>query len=148
MDEFISALRDGIEGEVRLDGTSASIYEMDPVGVVIPRTVKDVVSAVALARDFLVSRPRRHRSDILGMPPNFEVAEIPSGCCGMAGAFGYAKEHYGIAMKVGEDRLFKAVRSADEDVVIAAPGTSCRHQISDATGKVARHWVEILVEAL
>jgi len=82
------------------------------------------------------------------MPPNFEVEEIPSGCCGMAGAFGYEKEHYDISMKVGEERLFKAVRSAGEEVVIAAVGTSCRHQIADATGKRARHWAEILVEAL
>jgi FAD/FMN-containing dehydrogenase/Fe-S oxidoreductase len=86
--------------------------------------------------------------EILGMPPNFEVEEIPSGCCGMAGSFGYEKEHYDISMKVGEERLFKAVRSAGEDVVIAAVGTSCRHQIADATGKRARHWAEILVEAL
>ena len=84
----------------------------------------------------------------LRMPPNFEVEEIPSGCCGMAGSFGYEQEHYDISMKVGEERLFKAVRSAGEDVVIAAVGTSCRHQIADATGKQARHWAEILVEAL
>lgn len=86
--------------------------------------------------------------EVLRMPPNFEVEEIPSGCCGMAGAFGYEKEHYDISMKVGEERLFKAVRSAGEGAVIAAVGTSCRHQIADATGKRARHWAEILVEAL
>ena len=82
------------------------------------------------------------------MPPGFQAQEISAGCCGMAGSFGYEKEHYDLSMQIGEDRLFPAVRSAPVDTEIAAAGTSCRHQIADATGRESRHWAEILVEAL
>ena len=66
----------------------------------------------------------------------------------MAGSFGYEKEHYAISMQIGELVLFPAVRRLDDEVIIAAPGTSCRHQIKDGTGKKAKHPVEILYEAL
>jgi Fe-S oxidoreductase len=66
----------------------------------------------------------------------------------MAGSFGYEKEHYELSMKTGELVLFPAVRSFDEEVLIAAPGTSCRHQIKDGTNKTALHPVEILFDAL
>jgi len=85
---------------------------------------------------------------MLQIPVNYRVEEIPSGCCGMAGSFGYEKEHYELSMKVGELVLFPALRKLDETVEVAAPGTSCRCQIKDGTGKKARHPVEILWEAL
>ncbi len=85
---------------------------------------------------------------MLSLPRNYTVETIPSGCCGMAGAFGYEKEHYQVSMAIGEQVLFPAVRSADESVVISAPGTSCRQQILDGTGRLAKHPVEILREAL
>ncbi len=85
---------------------------------------------------------------VLDLPPNFEVREIASGCCGMAGSFGYEKEHYDVSMKAGEERLFKVIEEAGDEWEVAAVGTSCRHQIADATGRKARHWAEILVEAL
>jgi len=85
---------------------------------------------------------------MLSFPENYQVEEIKSGCCGMAGAFGYEKEHYDVSMKVGELVLFPEVRKAKKDVIIAAPGTSCRHQIKDGTGRRALHPVEILYEAL
>ncbi|MEY3416559.1 MAG: putative oxidoreductase, partial [Bacteroidota bacterium] len=88
-----------------------------------------------------------HTKEILSIPTNYTVEVIPSGCCGMAGSFGYEKEHYDLSMKVGELVLFPAVRFAG-DAIIAAPGTSCRHQIKDGTGKVAQHPVEVLWEAL
>jgi Fe-S oxidoreductase len=66
----------------------------------------------------------------------------------MAGSFGYEKEHYELSMKIGELVLFPAVRSANDHTVIAAPGTSCRHQIKDGTARVALHPVEVLYEAL
>ncbi|HTF18404.1 MAG TPA: FAD-linked oxidase C-terminal domain-containing protein [Chryseolinea sp.] len=77
-----------------------------------------------------------------------EVHLIPSGCCGMAGSFGYEREHFDISMKIGELVLFPLVRKQSEEVVIAASGTSCRHQIKDGTGRKALHPVEILWEAL
>ena len=85
---------------------------------------------------------------ILSLPKNYEVHMIPSGCCGMAGSFGYEKEHYDISMKIGELVLFPTIRKQAEEVIIAAPGTSCRHQIHDGTGRKALHPVEILWEAL
>jgi FAD/FMN-containing dehydrogenase/Fe-S oxidoreductase len=77
-----------------------------------------------------------------------EVHLIPSGCCGMAGSFGYEKEHYDLSMQIGELVLFPTVRKQPEEVVIAAPGTSCRHQIKDGTGRRALHPVEILWNAM
>jgi Fe-S oxidoreductase len=85
---------------------------------------------------------------ILSIPENYRVEEIPSGCCGMAGSFGYEREHYGLSMKVGELVLFPAVRASGKETVIAAPGTSCRHQIKDGTGATAYHPLEILYGAL
>ena len=85
---------------------------------------------------------------ILSIPENYTVEEIPSGCCGMAGSFGYEKEHYDLSMKVGELVLFPAVRAAGAEQVIVAPGTSCRHQIRDGTGVTAYHPVEILFRAI
>ncbi|HVU54301.1 MAG TPA: FAD-linked oxidase C-terminal domain-containing protein [Puia sp.] len=85
---------------------------------------------------------------LLSLPENYSVKVIPSGCCGMAGSFGYEKEHYDLSQKIGELVLLPAVRRQPEDVIIAAPGTSCRHQIKDGTGRLAKHPVEILYEAL
>lgn len=83
---------------------------------------------------------------ILSAAKNVEVEIIPSGCCGMAGSFGYEKEHYGISMKIGELVLFPTVRKLGENALIVASGTSCRHQIKDGTGKIAMHPVEVLHE--
>jgi FAD/FMN-containing dehydrogenase/Fe-S oxidoreductase len=85
---------------------------------------------------------------VLSLPSNYEVQLIPSGCCGMAGSFGYEKEHYDLSMQIGEMVLFPTVRQQPADVLIAAPGTSCRHQIHDGTHRRAYHPVEILLEAL
>jgi Fe-S oxidoreductase len=85
---------------------------------------------------------------MLSIPANFTVQLIPSGCCGMAGSFGYEDEHYDISMKIGELVLFPTVRKQPASVIIAAPGTSCRHQIHDGTGRTAMHPAEILWQAL
>ncbi|TBN00454.1 FAD-binding oxidoreductase [Hyunsoonleella flava] len=85
---------------------------------------------------------------VLNLPKNYKVTIIPSGCCGMAGSFGYEKEHYEVSMQIGEQTLFPAVRKAKENVIISANGTSCRHQIKDGTGRIAKHPITILKEAL
>jgi FAD/FMN-containing dehydrogenase/Fe-S oxidoreductase len=91
----------------------------------------------------------QHYSNImLSIPQNYQVQFIPSGCCGMAGAFGYEAEHYEVSQKVGELVLFPAVRNFSPDTIVAAAGTSCRHQIKDGTHKIALHPVEILWDAL
>jgi Fe-S oxidoreductase len=76
------------------------------------------------------------------------VQELDAGCCGMAGSFGYESEHYDVSLRVGEDRLFPAVRAAAPDAVIAATGTSCREQIHHGTERVARHPIELVLDAL
>lgn len=86
--------------------------------------------------------------DVLSLPRNYNVEEIPSGCCGMAGAFGYEKEHYDLSMKVGELVLFPEIRKENFETIICAPGTSCRHQIKDGTERIAFHPVEIIYDAL
>jgi FAD/FMN-containing dehydrogenase/Fe-S oxidoreductase len=85
---------------------------------------------------------------ILSLPRHYSVELIPSGCCGMAGSFGYEREHFEVSMKIGELVLFPAVRAAATDTILAAPGTSCRHQIADGTGRQALHPAEILHAAL
>jgi Fe-S oxidoreductase len=85
---------------------------------------------------------------MLSLPVNYRVEEINDGCCGMAGAFGYEKEHYDLSMKIGEMVLFPAVRGAETDTVITAPGTSCRHHIADGTGRRAVHPIEVMYDAL
>ena len=87
-------------------------------------------------------------NEMLSLPANYSVDEIKSGCCGMAGSFGYEKEHYDVSMKVGELILLPEVRKTPEHTIISAPGTSCRHQIKDGTGRTALHPVEVLYEAL
>jgi FAD/FMN-containing dehydrogenase/Fe-S oxidoreductase len=84
----------------------------------------------------------------LSLPENFEVQLIPSGCCGMAGSFGYEKEHYDLSMQIGELVLFPTVRSQPKEVEIVASGTSCRHQIHDGTKRHAKHAAQILFAAL
>lgn len=81
---------------------------------------------------------------MLNIPENFRVTFINSGCCGMAGSFGYEKEHYDISMQVGEDTLFPKIRNTDDTVEIVASGTSCRHQIFDGTKRRAQHPICVL----
>ncbi|MDE1207416.1 FAD-binding and (Fe-S)-binding domain-containing protein [Tenacibaculum larymnensis] len=85
---------------------------------------------------------------ILNIPKNYKVTIMNTGCCGMAGSFGYEKEHYKVSMQVGEDTLFPKVRNCSVDTEIVAAGTSCRHQIYDGTKRVAKHPVTVLREAL
>lgn len=85
---------------------------------------------------------------VLRAVPGFSVKEIPSGCCGMAGSFGYEKEHEEISMRIGELQLFPSARAAGPNDWIIASGMSCRHQIRDGTGKKALHLAEALYEPL
>ena len=91
-------------------------------------------------------------ADMLRLLPGARVHVIPSGCCGMAGSFGYEKEHYETSLAIGEMVLFPAVRKATADAgktaLVAAPGTSCRQQILDGTGVRAFHPIEILYRQL
>lgn len=81
---------------------------------------------------------------VLGHVEGLTVNEISSGCCGMAGAFGYEKKHYELSQKIGEDRFFPAIRERDENTTVVACGFSCRHQLLDAFGFKPKHWVEVV----
>jgi FAD/FMN-containing dehydrogenase/Fe-S oxidoreductase len=95
-----------------------------------------------------------HQKALVGTAPTvtvlssagFEVSEVDSGCCGMAGSFGFEKEHYDLSLKIGNRRLAPAVKAAACDVEIVAPGISCRQQIEHLTGKKAKHPAEVLWE--
>jgi Fe-S oxidoreductase len=130
IDEFIA-------GEIEAGRITADQFSVEPVSIKLHGHChqKALASTTATRK-------------MLSLPKNYKVEEIPSGCCGMAGSFGYEKEHYDLSMKVGEMVLFPAVRSATPETIIAAPGTSCRHQIKDGTGKEALHPVEVLYRAL
>ena len=90
----------------------------------------------------------RQAMEVLRSIPGCEAQEISSGCCGMAGAFGFEKEHYQTSMNIGEQSLFPAIRSQQGEFVVVSEGVSCRQQIEDGTGVRARHLVEVLAEAL
>ncbi|MCB0463140.1 MAG: FAD-binding protein [Flavobacteriaceae bacterium] len=90
----------------------------------------------------------KYTKTILSLPLNFTVSEIPSGCCGMAGSFGYENEHYELSQKIGNQVLFPSIQKATNKTVLVANGTSCRHQIFDGASKTARHPVEVLYDAL
>ncbi|WP_111708653.1 FAD-binding and (Fe-S)-binding domain-containing protein [Lutibacter citreus] len=85
---------------------------------------------------------------MLNIPKNYKPAILNTGCCGMAGSFGYEKEHYNVSMQVGEDTLFPKIRNLTEEIEISAAGTSCRHQIKDGTKKQSKHPITLLKEAL
>jgi FAD/FMN-containing dehydrogenase/Fe-S oxidoreductase len=84
----------------------------------------------------------------LTLPQNYTVTEVDSGCCGMAGSFGYEREHYDISIKMAERRLLPAIREADIDTIAVAAGVSCRQQIKHGTGKQALHPAEVLRDAI
>ena len=86
--------------------------------------------------------------NILSIPENYTVTILTTGCCGMAGSFGYEKEHYALSMQVGEDTLFPKIRNCASTTEIAAAGTSCRHQIYDGTKRIAKHPITLLKEAI
>jgi Fe-S oxidoreductase len=86
--------------------------------------------------------------EMLSIPVNYTVNELKTGCCGMAGSFGYEKKHYDLSMQTGELALFPQVRETPAETILAAPGTSCRQHIEHGTGRKAKHPVEVLLEAL
>lgn len=129
-EEFIA--REAETGKIRPEQFTSKVIEMKLHGHC---QQKAIASTAATKR-------------MLTLPVNYRISEILSGCCGMAGSFGYEKEHYDLSMKIGELVLFPEVRKTSPEVVIVAPGTSCRCQIEDGTGKKAKHSVEVFYEAI
>ena len=82
------------------------------------------------------------------MPPGNRVELVNAGCCGMAGSFGFEREHYDLSMTIGGQALFPAINAKDPDWELAVMGVSCRQQIEHGTGRKARHLVEVLRDSL
>ena len=109
----------------------------------------------APSRGEVVLHGHCHQKAIVGTAPTkaaleragYSVEVLDTGCCGMAGSFGYERDHHEISMKIGELVLFPALRER-EGASVVAPGTSCRHQIKDGVGQEARHTAVWLAEAL
>ena len=129
IDEFLMALHE--KGELALEFTGAK---------------KKVLFHGHCHQKALVGT--RHSMAALRLPPGYRVEEVNSGCCGMAGSFGYEKEHYDVSMAVGEQRLFPAVEAKDLDWEVAVMGVSCRQQIEHGTTRRPRHLVEVLRDAV
>jgi Fe-S oxidoreductase len=130
IDEFLA--REAARGRISPDAFTAERREIKLHGHCHQKALSSLAPTVAA----------------LSLPRNYSVEVIPSGCCGMAGSFGYEREHFDLSMQIGELVLFPAARAAGREVLLAAPGTSCRHQIKDGTGREASHPVEILHAAL
>lgn len=130
IDEFI--MREVDAGRIRRDAFATAAHTIKLHGHCHQKSLASLTPTVRM----------------LELPEGHRVEVIPSGCCGMAGSFGYEEEHFEVSQKVGELVLLPAVRAAAPEVIIAAPGTSCRHQIKDGTGRIARHPIEVLHAAL
>jgi Fe-S oxidoreductase len=128
-EEFIAQLADN--GELNLEFTDES---------------RDILLHGHCHQKALVGTGPSHRT--LALPANYHVTEVDSGCCGMAGSFGYEAEHYDISIKMAERRLLPAVRDAAEETLIVASGVSCRQQIKHGTGRQALHPAEVLRDAM
>jgi FAD/FMN-containing dehydrogenase/Fe-S oxidoreductase len=85
---------------------------------------------------------------LLAAIPNTTVVDLDAGCCGMAGSFGYARDHYDVSRAIGERKLFPAVRNKPAGAVVVAAGTSCRHQIADFAGESAVHPAVLIAQLL
>jgi Fe-S oxidoreductase len=76
---------------------------------------------------------------LLSRVPSASVTDLDAGCCGMAGSFGYTRDHYDVSRAIGERKLLPAARSLGKESVLVAAGTSCRHQVADLAGVTAMH---------
>jgi len=128
-EEFVAKLAD--QGELRLDFTQEA---------------REVLLHGHCHQKALVGTAPSKQ--ILSLPSGYQITEVDSGCCGMAGSFGYEAEHYDISIAMAERRLLPAVRKQSKETIIAAAGVSCRQQIKHGSGRQALHPAEILRDAL
>ncbi|MBT8219707.1 MAG: FAD-binding protein [Bacteroidia bacterium] len=146
-DSFIQKAQDLAQNAYMIDEFLASEIQMGQVRTDVFTNAKKHIKFHGHCHQKALSDPN-DSVWLLSLPKNYDVEVIPSGCCGMAGSFGYEAEHYEVSQQVGELVLFPAIRESQQDTIITATGTSCRHQIFDGTGRKAMHPVEVLWEAL
>lgn len=133
IDQFIE--REIAEG--RIDG--AALESLEAAG----RASKFLIHGHCHQKALFGTAPMKN---LLGRRAGAEVKEIPSGCCGMAGSFGYEKDHYDLSLRIGEDRLLPAVRNMEPGTELVACGFSCKHQLKDTLGVRGRHFVEVFAD--
>ena len=129
-----------------IDQFLAQLAESDDLGLDFNKTAKKVLFHGHCHQKALAGTGTALRT--LRLPPNYQVEDVNAGCCGMAGAFGYEKEHYDISMSIGDMTLFPAVRAKDDSWEVAVSGVSCRQQVESGTGRPARHIIEVLRDAV
>ena len=150
-DEYLDLLRDDssrvvAENSYLIDEFLAMLQEKGRLALDFTQAEKRVLFHGHCHQKALVGTS--HSMAALRLPPGYQVEEVNSGCCGMAGSFGFEAEHYDISMAIGKQVLFPAIESRDPDWEVAVMGVSCRQQIEHATGRTARHLVEVLRDAL
>jgi FAD/FMN-containing dehydrogenase/Fe-S oxidoreductase len=154
-DEYIDLVPDELKQDARILGRNALLFEE----FIVREMEKERITSASFISDHKKIKLHGHchqkaiasqtpSVQMLSLPENYEVEVIPSGCCGMAGSFGFEKEHYAVSMNIGELVLFPAIREKEAMTLVAAPGTSCRHQIKDGTGESALHPIDILYAAI
>ncbi len=154
-DEYSALLRDQLQEKAKQLSKNVFLYD-EFICRLIDAKVMKISDFVTDTQDVYLHGHCHQKSlatvepsrRMLDLPENYTVKVIPSGCCGMAGAFGYESEHYELSMAIGEQTLFPTIRTGSESALVATPGTSCREQILAGTGRVALHPVEVLYRAL
>ena len=150
-DEYPDLLRDEssravAENSHLIDEFISALHERGELGLTFTDVEKKVLFHGHCHQKALVGT--KHSMAALRLPPGYQVEEVNSGCCGMAGSFGYEKEHYDVSMAIGQQHLFPAVEAKGDDWEVAVMGISCRQQIEHGTGRTARHLVEVLRDAV
>ena len=134
------------ENSFLIDEFLAMLADKDELDLQFDDTVKRVLFHGHCHQKSLVGTASSLQA--LRLPPNYEVELVNSGCCGMAGSFGFEKEHYDISMTIGGQSLFPAVNAKGPEWEVAVMGVSCRQQVEHGTGRPARHLAEVLRDAL
>ncbi len=154
-DEYMNLVKDDLKGEaIKIKRNTYTIEEFLANEMNKGRISKDSFTKETKEIKFhghcyqKALSSTKYVQQVLSFPENYTAVEIDSGCCGMAGSFGYEKKSYSLSMKIAEMKLLPEVRNTELSTLIAASGTSCRHQIKDGTGREAQHPIEILYEAL
>ena len=147
--------RDLLPGE-RAETVAAQAVLLDELVVRVAGEDAGVRQLFGNAGGDVVVHAHCHQKALAGAEPTLRALEIAgyapslvdSGCCGMAGSFGFEREHYEISRQMGAYRLFPAVEAAGGEAAVAVTGVSCRQQIGHFTSRTPRHVVELLAEAL
>ncbi|MBV9121800.1 MAG: FAD-binding protein [Planctomycetes bacterium] len=154
-DDYPALLRG--EGRRQAETVAAACRTFEDFADSVPETFPGASLGLRPGPKKILVQGHCHQRALVGLGPTLrllrhipgaQVVDLDAGCCGLAGSFGYEKEHYEVSRLVGEQALFPAVRQAEAETVIVAPGFSCRRQIAHFTGRTAWHPAELLFSLL